>query len=108
VTVWSWQPAVPLPVVDARTTGLGIGESAPVPELGPGARVTLERVDAVCVCAGRWWPGVGTLLSGPVTRLTVTVHGVPDVVGTVPQESWGSLAAVGFTGAPGRYVEWDL
>lgn len=88
LAVWAWQPSRPRALsATADTSGLRIGETVALPEFGSDASVTLDRVENVLWCSGRWWSGIGTIFSGPITKLTVTSRGVPDPVGVISQEA---------------------
>ena len=68
-----------------------------MPDIGADASVRVDKVESLWRCTGRWWQPRGTdvLFSGPVTRVTVTVRGIPDLTGGVPRESWSALNLVG-------------
>ncbi|WP_066583400.1 hypothetical protein [Cellulomonas timonensis] len=96
--MWSWQPSTPLDTAStAVTAGLRVGETVEMPDVGAGVAARVDRVEPLFRCPGRWWQprGTGVLFSGPVTRVTVTVRGIPEVVGVSPRRSWAALNVLG-------------
>lgn len=101
---WAWRPAVPLATGGrVATADLRVGETVPVPELAPGARLVVDDARRVHRCDGSWWPRVTGVLAGPVVRVDVTLHAdVPEADVLPLVTSWSALDAWGdaYVGQP--------
>lgn len=109
-TLWSWEPSRPLEIDGVTVTSeLDVGEVVQMPDVGNRATVRVDRVEPVWWCTGGWWEprDSGVLFSGPITRVTVTVAGIPNADDGATQAWWSALNLVGNAYESGLACECD-